>query len=51
MAEYIRFEVFIPIYYTSTEVDLETNETRIITRAVDPTLVADFVHDTTKSLS
>lgn len=43
MAEYARFEIFLPVTYTTTEVDPHTNQTYIRKHALSDELVNSFI--------
>lgn len=46
MAEYIRFEIYVPTYYTTMETDSHTGKVSEVTHRVDPITIADFVEAT-----
>jgi len=45
MAHYVRFEVYIPVVYTNTEYDPETEQRHKKTHGLDEDPVADFIRE------
>lgn len=45
MAHYVRFEIYIPVVYTSTEHDPHTGESREVKHSLDEQLVSRFIHE------
>jgi hypothetical protein len=45
MAAYTRFEVYLPVHFSVSEVDQATGATRVVRRALDETLVAAFMRE------
>jgi hypothetical protein len=48
MAQYTRFEIYIPVAYTTTELDPQTGKTRKVVHSLDDELVRGFIEATIK---